>query len=77
MSDRICVGDRVLVFDGLLWKGKDVGDNEQFWKPATILKVYRYGKSWWSRDWVADVKFDHRPDRVSTAHFCRTIRRSK
>lgn len=74
MTDKIRIGDHVLVFDGLLWKGRDIGDNSQFWKPATILDVYRYG-SCWTGEWVADVKFDHRPDKVSQAHFCKTLRR--
>ena len=58
-------GSQALVFDPLLWKGKDVGDNSQFWKPATILKVYRYHDG----RWVANVRFDHRPERESIAHF--------
>lgn len=69
------VGDRRLVFDAREWGGRDVGDNEQFWHPATILEVgperdpagARY------RDQVAHVRFEH-DGRVSRGHFVSTMR---
>lgn len=59
---------RVLVFDADAWNGKDVGDNSQFFKPATILRRYltRYGEE------VADVRFDS--GRVSNGHFTNVMK---
>lgn len=60
----ICkAGDVVKVFDPKLWNYKDVGDNSQFWKEATILSVEGTGIRK-----VATVRFHH-DDRVSTGHF--------
>jgi hypothetical protein len=62
--------DDRLVFDPVLWGGKDVGDNAQFWQRATILDVYpdRDG-----RDMLATVRFHH-DGRVSRGHFMRMMR---
>jgi hypothetical protein len=61
--------ETMLVFDPVLWGGKDVGDNEQFWKPATIL--------WRSLnedgDVVARVRFHH-DGRISHGHFVTAMR---
>jgi len=54
-------GDVKLVFDAKLWAGKDVGDNSQFYKEATILNMSDDGK-------LADVRFHH-SNRVSRGHF--------
>ena len=59
-------GSVVLVFDSVLWGGRDVGDNSQFLKPATILEVGRTRDKW--RDLVATVRFHH-DGRVSRGHF--------
>jgi hypothetical protein len=61
--------DRVVVFDARLWGGRDVGDNSQFWKSATIIRTY------WDCDGnlLADVQFDH-DDRVSYGHFVDVMR---
>ncbi len=75
MSDPILKGDRVIVFDPILWAGKDLGDNSQYWKPATVLKVYRDNGRWTTGDWVVDVVFDHRPAQISHGHFTTFIRR--
>lgn len=52
-----------LVFDNVLWNGKDVGDNSQFWKEADILEIHHNdgGK-------VASVRFHH-DGRTSHGHF--------
>ena len=57
--------DRVIVFDPILWKGRDCDccpDNGCFRKPATVHAVYTY-----DGDPVADVVFDHRG--LSKSHF--------
>ena len=54
---------RKLVFDPKLWNHRDVGDNSQFWKPATILSIDGDGL----RE-TATVKFDH-DGRISHGHF--------
>jgi hypothetical protein len=70
---HVAVGDRVVVFDYVLYLkagGRDIGDNSQFWKEATVVAVYWYH----GQDLVADVRFDHRPDKISKAHFVWGIR---
>lgn len=52
------------VFDPLLWGGKDVGDNSQFWKNAEILRTYSTDDG----EQVADVRFQH-DGRISKGHF--------
>jgi hypothetical protein len=61
--------NRAVVFDARLWGGRDVDDNSQFWKPATIVRTY------WDSDGrlLADVQFDH-DDRVSYGHFVDVMR---
>lgn len=61
------VGDKCLVFDTKLWNRKDVGDNSQFFKEATILEIDSPG-----RDQTAVVKFDH-DERISRGHFTSMI----
>lgn len=53
-----------LVFDPILWGGRDVGDNSQFYKEAEILREYTDDRG---RELV-DVRFLH-DDRVSYGHF--------
>src|SRR3972149_10028441 len=62
-------GDRVRVFDNELWAGRDVGNNSQFYMPATIEWVHE------DRDGapMVDVRFDHRPENVSYGHFLHAV----
>lgn len=59
------VGDRARFFDPLAWGGKDVGDNDQFFLPATVVRVWDRGTD----EELVDLKFDHRPDPISRGHF--------
>jgi hypothetical protein len=59
-------GDRARFFDALLWNMKDVGDNDQFWKPATVVNVQ---EGTYAGAPLVDIVFDHRPDQVSKGHF--------
>jgi hypothetical protein len=59
----------MLVFDNVEWGGKDKGDNEQFWHPATILAVYTKGD-----DLLARVQFHH-SGRISSGHFVSAMRK--
>jgi len=63
------VGEWKLVFDAQLWGGKDVGDNSQFWKTATIMEVHEH----WSHREVATVMF-HYDGRTSEGHFTSAMR---
>jgi hypothetical protein len=73
-DDKIKIGDRVSVFDPVLWGGTDSGDNSQFFKAARVMKVYFYRSTIYAGgDWVVDVLFDHRPQSISKAHFTRFI----
>lgn len=65
--------NRALVFDATEWqKTGDVGDNSQFWKPATVVRRYRNFPH--HREELADVIFDHRPTKISHAHFTHSFR---
>ncbi len=71
LTSEKCIrpGDRVRVFDPILWNGRDCAcgcRNDCFRKPATVLRVYRYPND---GRMVADVRFDHRPERISHGHF--------
>lgn len=57
-------GETWLVFDNVLWGGKDVGDNSQYWKWANVLSV---------EGETARVRFAH-DGRVSRGHFCKDMR---
>jgi hypothetical protein len=64
-------GDRVRVFDHLLWNGKDCTccpDNGCYRKPATVRDVRLTVDGW-----VVDVEFDHRHGGVSRGHFARGV----
>lgn len=66
-SDQVLLpGDRVKVFDPLLYKDDVSTPLSRTMRPATIVK--RYGLS---RDYpdLLDVEFDHRPGVISRAHF--------
>lgn len=62
-------GDRVKAFAWWEWrKTGDVGDNSQFWLPATVLHFYqRPGDGW-----LVDLLFDC--GRESRAHFAYGLR---
>lgn len=68
MPHHVNIDQFMLVFDNVLWGGTDKGDNSQFWKPATIEKVY-----WHDGDLVADVRFHH-DGRQSKQHFVNAIK---
>ncbi|MFH1110960.1 MAG: hypothetical protein V1790_17440 [Planctomycetota bacterium] len=61
-------GTRLVVFDAEVWSPVgDQGDNSQFWKPATVERVYfRQGDGY-----LIDVRFDDNRQRVSHGHFLR------
>lgn len=60
--------ETVIVFDPTLWKGKDIGDNSQFWKSASIIRTY-----YKDGDKLVDVRF-HYNNRISKGHFMSAIR---
>lgn len=66
-------GTRVKVFDHLLFKDDVSTPLSVTVKPATIVKgPYKYTSCLDEREHkeeVVDVLFDHRPDRISRAHF--------
>lgn len=64
-------GTRLIVFDSISWGGHDKGDNECFWKPATVECVYQLPGL---RELVVDVRFDHRPEPISEGHFLSATR---
>jgi hypothetical protein len=55
----------MLVFDAVLWGGKDTGDNRQFMKEAEILDRYLQREGYGE---LATVRFLH-DGRVSRGHF--------
>ena len=63
------VGEWRVVFDAKLWGGKDVGDNSQFWKTATITELdhTEHGEE------IATVMF-HYDGRTSKGHFTSAMR---
>lgn len=68
LPKRFKRGDRVLAFADWEWrKTGDVGDNSQFWKPATVRHFYyRDG------DYLVDLWFDC--GRISDAHFAEGLK---
>ena len=57
-------GNRVIAFDANSWmKTGDIGDNGQFNKEATVLRVRKLP----DYEWVADVVFDD--GKESNGHF--------
>lgn len=63
-KDELDVNFDLMVFDPVLWGGKDVGDNSQFWKKARAIKMYRDEHD----DLFVDVIFEH-DGRLSRGHF--------
>jgi hypothetical protein len=72
---EIMHGDRVLVFDSLLYKDDVSTPPSHTIRVATVACRYRLKQAakanWPERiyDDLCDVVFDHRPDVVSKAHF--------
>lgn len=62
-------GDIVKVFDSLLWAGKDVGNNSQFWKEARIIGFGRTSEG----EEVVTVQFLY-DGRISHGHFVSGVR---
>ena len=76
LQEDINIGDKVIVFDALLWNGKDVGDNSQFFKPATIVSLYTRDKKYSKKqELLADVNFEHRG--LSKGHFVDSIKKEE
>jgi hypothetical protein len=62
-------GDKCLVFDYKTWqKTGDIGNNEQFFKEATIEKVY-----FLKGEYVADIFWTH-ANEMSKGHFLKCIK---
>jgi hypothetical protein len=57
-------GEWLVVFDAQAWKGKDVGDNTQFWKAARVVECY-----WKDGDQLVDVRFIDNMKAISRGHF--------
>ena len=57
-------GDRVIVFDSQTWEiSGDIGDNSQFYIPATVINCRKDS----SGRWLVDVQFND--GRISNGHF--------
>lgn len=65
------INDRARFFDPIAWGGKDVGDNDQFFLPAIVVRVWDRGNP---NEELVDLKFDHRPDQISRGHFTDRIK---
>ena len=60
------INDRAIVFDADEWNFEDVGDNSQFNKTATVIKIYKNRNE--RNEWLADVIFDDNPNKISRRH---------
>jgi len=67
------IKDRAIVFDADTWNWQDVGDNSIFFKPATVVKIYKEKDE--LKRWLADVVFDDNPNKISRAHFQNMMKR--
>jgi hypothetical protein len=80
IDNGFLVGDVAIVFDNVAWRGRDVGDNSQFWKTATITAIYDVEPYLYppgvrmKRERLADVTFHHN-GRHSKGHFLDGIKR--
>lgn len=76
MCNELYPGDRVMVFDSLLFVDDRKTPLTHTVRPATI--VCRYGRKSNIGPWVyedlVDVVFDHRPDKISKGHFTDCVR---
>ena len=73
----IMPGDRVMVFDWLLFKNDFDTPLSVTMKPATVTR--RYGRlptkfAPWGYPDLVDVVFDHRPEQESQGHFTNCVR---
>lgn len=90
---NIMPGDRVLVFDSLLFENDIKTPLSHTVRPATVVARYGYHSFWrlnkfdlqkamngestlypggyetWKYPDLVDVRFDHRPERISQGHF--------
>lgn len=69
-------GTRVIVFDYLIYKDDVTTPLSMTLKPATVVCHYGALKEYYSRDLslgpyssLIDVRFDHRPEKISKGHF--------
>jgi hypothetical protein len=68
---EIATGQKIKAFNSSEWdKTGDIGNNEQFWQEAKVLKVYQKGYRW-----LVDVKFDN--GLVSNGHFLDGVEKIK
>lgn len=67
-------GDRVVVFDSVLYKDDKSTPLSYTMRPATV--VCWYGEHLQARIYpsLIDVKFDHRPAHISKAHFTEGVK---
>jgi hypothetical protein len=62
-------GDKCLAFDYKSWQRTgDIGDNEQFFKKATIGKIYFF-----KGEYVADICWSHNNE-ISKSHFIKCLK---
>lgn len=77
MKTEFKVGDRVLVFNHLLYEDDIKTPKSVTMKPATIVKLYRYlylnSNMNFKSEYLADVSFGHRG--LSKGHFVSGIER--
>lgn len=75
-------GDRVIVFDNLLYRNDLITPPTYTHRSATIIKRYGQRADFYpiSKLWLGpypdmiDVVFDHRPDRISHGHFTKWVK---
>lgn len=82
MDKEIMPGDRVLVFDYLLFKNDISTPLSVTMKPATVICRYGMWSGWYENERycypdLVDVKFDHRPELISHGHFTSGVKRIK
>jgi hypothetical protein len=75
--ERFSVGDRVIACDYRIWAKRghrDLGNNEDCWKPARIVRIHVEPRSQWGPGGrlLYDLKFDHLEE-VSTCHLHHAI----
>ena len=72
-------GDRVIAFDSCAWEnnGGDTETNEEFWVPATIVKVYREKADEFNKGELrvlCSLEWDHN-QKTTHGHFLNNFRR--
>ncbi len=72
---EILPGTRVRVFDYTLFKDDKSTPLSMTVKPGIVVKRYGYKNSFgWIYPDLVDIKFDHRPERISKGHFTDRIK---